>query len=324
MTMATLNGLEDRGRTDPEQIPPTLDQNVFLLGRPPLTKFLDFVEDLAVNGRAADVKVLTEEWHTARALIRHIAKEELGLVDKPPIGPLPPCMIPLRDQLYKDPVFQHGFNKVGTVEVGMVELDRLVVYQKHIDLAHVQRLKQKLGPSPSEDEIFKLCLPFEHPQPLMRWMKPTSHTYVFISPSNDLRYLESTVLTSKNLIDYPPPGAISGVVGVVIGFGSNFFNVIHAEDRLVVHNGSHRAYTLRDMGITHAPCIIRHVTTREELRAVSSSDLRRNPDLYLKHPRPSMLKDYFDDRLRKLIDVPRRLYQITVKFDVESIDIPAM
>jgi len=324
MTMATLEGLEDTGRTDPEQINPTLDTHVFLLGRPPLTRFLDFVEDLAVNGRAADVKALTEEWHTARALIRHIAKEELGWVDKPPIGPLPSRMIPLRDQLFKDPVFQHSFNKVGTVEVGMVELDRLVVYQKHIDLAHVQRLKQKLGPSPSEEEIFKLCLPFEHPQPLMRWMKPTSHTYVFISPSNDLRYLESTMLTSKNLIDFPPPGAICGVVGVVVGFGSNFFNVIHAEDRLVVHNGSHRAFTLRDLGITHAPCIIRHVTNREELRAVTSSDLRRNPDLYLKHPRPSILKDYFDPRLRKLIDVPRRLYQVTVKFDVESIDIPAM
>ena len=155
-------------------------------------------------------------------------------------------------------------------------------------------------------------------------MKTTRDTYVFISPSNDLRFLESTLLTSNNLIDYPPPGAISGVVGIVIGFGSNFFHVIHVEDRLVVHNGSHRAFTLRDMGITHAPCIIKHIKNREELRAVASSDLRRNHDLYLKHPRPSVLKDYFDPRLRKLIDVPRRLYQVTVKFDVESIDIPAI
>ena len=101
-----------------------------------------------MNGRAADVKALTEEWHTARALIRHIAKEELGWVDKPPIGPLPSRMIPLRDQLFKDPVFQHAsFNKVGTVEVGMVELDRLVVYQKHIDLAHVEQMPAHLEPS---------------------------------------------------------------------------------------------------------------------------------------------------------------------------------
>src|SRR5207237_8942816 len=116
MTMATLEGLEDTGRTDPEQINPTLDTHVFLLGRPPLTRFLDFVEDLAKNGRAADVKALTEEWHTVRALIRHIAKEELGWVDKPPIGPLPSRMIALRDQLSRDPACQHSLNRVGTVE----------------------------------------------------------------------------------------------------------------------------------------------------------------------------------------------------------------
>lgn len=321
--MAQQQVLEEERMTDTERVDPPVDQHVFLLGRPPLKRFLDFVEDLAVNGRTADPQALAEEWHAARAWIRHIAKEELGWVDKPAIGPLPPHLHPLRDELFKDPVFQNG-SRIGAVEVGMVELDRLVVYQKHIDLEHVQRLKRKLGPSPSDEEIFKLCLPFDHPQPLMRWMKTTRDTYVFISPSNDLRFLESTMLTSNNLIDYPPPGAISGVVGIVIGFGSNFFHVIHVEDRLVVHNGSHRAFTLRDMGITHAPCIIKHIKNREELRAVASSDLRRNPDLYLKHPRPSVLKDYFDPRLRKLIDVPRRLYQVTVKFDVEAIDIPAI
>jgi hypothetical protein len=52
--------------------------------------------------------------------------------------------------------------------------------------------------------------------------------------------------------------------------------------------------------------------------------VRKSPELYLQHPRPSVLKDYFDPRLRKLMDVPRSLQQVKVTFDVEVSDVPAM
>jgi hypothetical protein len=44
----------------------------------------------------------------------------------------------------------------------------------------------------------------------------------------------------------------------------------------------------------------------------------------LQHPRPSVLKDYFDPRLRKLVDVPRKLKQVKVTFNVEETQSPAM
>jgi hypothetical protein len=321
--MTLLHELEKDGLVDTGKSDQPVDQHVVLLGRPPLKRFLDYVEDLAVDGRSADVRALTEEWHTARACIRNIAKEELGWVDKPTIHPLPAHLHGLREQLSKDPILQNGF-RIETVDVGIVELDRLLLTQRHVNLEHVQRLKRTLGPSPSEEDIFKFCLPFDHPQPLTRWRQTDGNTFVFISPSNDLRYLDATVLTPAQVTGYPPPGSIAGVVGAVVGFGSNFLHAIHVEDRLVLNNGNHRAFALRDMGITHAPCLIRHVTNREELRAVTSSEIRKNPDLYLKHPRPAVLKDYFDPRLHKVIDVHRTLSQIIVKVDVKCIDIPAI
>ncbi|MFO0699334.1 MAG: hypothetical protein U0236_08910 [Nitrospira sp.] len=315
--------VEQDGRADTEKFDRPVDQHMVLLGRPPLKRFLDYVEDLAVDGRAADVRALTEEWHAARANIRDIAKQELGWVDKPTIRPLPAQLKALHDQLSKDPILQNGF-RIETVDVGIVELDRLLVTQRHINLEHVQRLKRTLGTSPSEEDIFKFCLPFDHPQPLTRWRQTDGNTFVFISPSNDLRFLDATVLTSDQLTGYPPPGSIAGVVGAVVGFGSNFLHAIHVEDRLVLNNGNHRAFALRDMGITHAPCLIRHMANREELRAATSSELRKNPDLYLKHPRPAVLKDYFDPRLHKIIDVHRTMSQIIVKVDVKCIEIPTI
>jgi len=47
------------------------------------------------------------------------------------------------------------------------------------------------------------------------------------------------------------------------------------------------------------------------------------PDLFVRHPRPPMLKDYFDPKLRKIIPVIRRLRQVTVKFQVDEAFVPA-
>ena len=230
---------------------------------------------------------------------------------------------PLRKQLYADPLFYHAFDAVPA-DVGVIELDRLVVFQKHVNLEFVGQLKSQLGPAPSDADIFKLCLPFDHPQPPVKWLRTRSNVFTFVSRSNDIRFLDSVVLDPAQISGYPPPGAVSGIVGLVVGFGSNFLNIIHAETRLILNNGSHRAFALRDMGLTHAPCIIQHVSTREELSMVATSDLRRNPDRYLKHPRPPMFKDYFDPKLRKLVPIARTLRQVRVKFEIDETDLPAV
>ena len=70
-------------------------------------------------------------------------------------------------------------------------------------------------------------------------------------------------------------------MGVAVGFGSNFMSAIYAENRLILHNGSHRAYTLRALGHTHAPCVIQHVYSREELNVIASTAVADRPDVFL-------------------------------------------
>ena len=55
---------------------------------------------------------------------------------------------------------------------------------------------------------------------------------------------------------------------------------------------------------------------------ITSSSVRRDPDLYLKHVRPPMLKDYFNPRLHMVMPVHRRLRQVTVRFEVEEDFVP--
>ena len=263
-----------------------------------------------------------DEWNAASDYIRSLEKEEAGLADDPAITKLGPEYEPLLIEFLKDPLIQNGFNTAPT-EVAIIELDRLVVYQKHIDLTYVRQLQKRLSSAPGMEELFRTCLPYDHPQPPVKWSKQ-GDKFIFVSPSNDLRFLGAMSLNPGNVADYPPPGDLVGVVGLALGFGSNFLNAAYTNKRLILHNGSHRAYALREMGVTHVPCIIEHVSSAEELDVVVSSDVRDKPDLYLRYPRPPMLRDYFNPRLRKVMPVQRQLRQITVKFEVEESFAPAM
>ena len=229
---------------------------------------------------------------------------------------------PLLTEFFKDPLVRNGFNTVPT-EVAFVELDRLVVYQHHIDLTYVRLLERELGSSPSEEQIFRTCLLHDHPQPPVKWSRARGNKFIFMSPSNDMRFLGAMKLQAGNIRNYPPPGNLAGVVGLAVGFGSNFLNAIYSESRLILNNGSHRAYALREVGVTHVPCIIQHVSSREKLEVVAASVIADKPDNYLKNPRPSMLRDYFNPKLRKIMPVHRQLRQIIVKFEVEDAYVPA-
>src|SRR5690606_31927604 len=98
----------------------------------------------------------------------------------------------------KDPLVRGGFNTVPC-QIALVELDKVVVYQKHIDLAFVDQLERKLGKAPAEDEVFRTCLPYDHPQPPAAWSRVHGDKFVFVSPSNDLRFLEAMPMKPEHL-----------------------------------------------------------------------------------------------------------------------------
>jgi hypothetical protein len=296
------------------------DETLYLIGRPTLRQFHRFVRHHAVDPDFEGT--LTEEWNAARDYLRSLEREEAGMADDPVITKLGREYESLLIEFLKDPLIQNGFNTVPT-EVALIELDRLVVYQKHIDLTYIRQLRKRLSMAPGMEEIFRTCLPYDHPQAPVKWLKQ-GDKYIFTSPSNDLRFLGTMPLRPDNIVDYTPPGDLVSAIGLALGFGSNFLNAAYYNKRLILQNGSHRAYALREMGVTHVPCIIEHITSAEELELVVSSEVRDKPDLYLKHPRPPMLIDYFNPRLRKVMPVHRQLRQITVKFEVDEGFAPAM
>jgi hypothetical protein len=229
-------------------------------------------------------------------------------------------MQPLLPAVTSNPVFRRAFGTVPS-RVALVELDALAVYQRTVNLEHVRRLREKLAPEPSPGALFQFCLPVEHPPgdlPPLRLRALDDDEFLFTCESSDLRFLEAVPLRPDQVTGYDAPGPVAGVIGLVVGFGSNFLNVIAAEGKLVLNNGHHRAYALRELGVTHAPCVVQEVTRREELKVVGGGRLRREPDRYLSGPRPPMLRDFFDPLISRRVRLVKKTRHVRVSFTVEE------
>jgi hypothetical protein len=298
------------------------DEWVFLSGRPPMGEYLGFVQGNAADEASVNLQTLSNEWRAANTRIVELELTEAGIANNPGIQPIPDSLKEAVEQVQNAVPFKKSF-QVVPVTIGLIDLDQLVVFQKYINTTYAAELKARLGATPSEQDIFELCLPLNDHQPPLRRMRVGPNSFVFVSPSQDLRFIESTDFDASRIVGYDSLGSATGVIGIVIGFGSNYLNAVHANNRLVLNNGSHRAYALRDMGVKQVPCIVQHVNHPEGL-AVVSQPIAANPAAYLGHARPSMLKDYFDPQLRKLVPVWRKSRQVKVEFGVDMMDVPGV
>jgi len=187
---------------------------------------------------------------------------------------------------------------------------------------HVEALKAQLGLAPDPKAVFRFCFPLGRSEPPVRIRQAGSRRYLFSSGSADFRFHEGVILRPEQVRDYNTFGSIGGILGLVVGFGPNFLSAVRSDNRLILHNGYHRAYALRELGITHAPCIIETVTRRDELDVVAKDDICENPAFYLKAARPPLLKDFFDAKIRKVLRIEKSVRVVEVSYEVREFELP--
>lgn len=293
---------------------------VWLLGQPPLSEYLDYVGDVVIGGAARRRIELADEWRVANDYYYELEQSEAGIADRVERRDLDPDLAPLSAEVQADPRYRFTFDTLPS-RIGVVELDKLVVYQPHVTLEFVEALQARIGPSPDPETLFRFCLPLDRTEAPVRARRVGSRRYVFLSESSDLRFHEPVLLGADQIREYNSFGPVRGVVGLVIGFGGNFLNVVDDGSRLLLNNGYHRACALRAAGVTHVPCVIQSVTRRDELNLTANRDVRENPAFYFKAARPPLLKDFFDPKIRKILPVPKLLRMIEVSFEVKDYEV---
>jgi len=299
--------------------------HVLLVGHPPVTEFLGYVATQTLEGRDGDEGALMDAWRRGNDHLLALAETESGYADGIEFVEMPAELAPLVARALADPVMRRDY-ALAPVSIEWIELDRLVVHQKHINLAFVDELLVEIGDSPSPARIFEFALPYERRRdPPVQAGQIGEASWTFRSVSNDFRVLSAELLEPEQVSGLKPGGIPSKFVALRLGYGSNYVSALSVGSRLVLHNGSHRAYALRAAGQTHAPCLVQHVSRHEELRAIvgDGHPLMAQGENALTTERPPLFKDYFDEELRMIVNVPASVRQVQVGFNLNVTDQPA-
>jgi hypothetical protein len=88
---------------------------------------------------------------------------------------------------------------------------------------------------------------------------------------------------------------------------------VQANRRLLLINGTHRAFALLTSGIQHVPCLVSRISRPDEWDLIGAPDVKDNLPSLVQRKRPPLLKDYLDTRFHKVIEVPRVRYSIELE-----------
>lgn len=295
---------------------PVAEEEIWILGQPPMRDFLDFVSDAGIHGENGESAALVDEWRRAERHYAELEAREAGFAEMVP-SELDASLAPLVEEVRADPYFRRTFQTLPT-RFGMVELDRLVVTQRSVSGNFVGDIQARLGQTPDAEALFRFCLPLTYMGAEVHARPVGQGRWVFQSDSTDFRFLEPVLLRPRQLQDFESSGPVAAVVGLVVGFGANFLNVIQHQGRMILHNGYHRACALRALGITHAPAIIQVAARPEDLEHSNKRTIAKNRMIYFERPRPPVLKDFFDPQIRKSLRVFKQARMIEVNFDVQD------
>jgi hypothetical protein len=294
-----------------------LELRARLLGQPHLEDYITFVQTRTVGGERADVRALADEWREANDHYYELERTEAGIADEIERLEIEPELAPLVAELEAQPRFSSAYDPLPS-RFELVELDRLVVSQQSVSLNFVETLKSGLGLDPSPERLFRFCQPIQPPQAPVRAQRLDDNHFLFSSDSSDFRAHDAALLTAAQVSGLATADPMSAIVALPVGFGSNVLHAIEADDRLILQNGYHRAYALRDLGITHAYCAVQTVTRRDELKLVAGEPVIEAPEFYCRAKRPPLLKDFFDPKIRKVLNVRRMSRMIEVKLEVRE------
>jgi hypothetical protein len=298
------------------EVPAPAERMLVLNGQPTVQDFVRNVKRSAIDGYNEDDVLLAREWNRARDHMRELEVTQRGFADAATVAPLPHSMNEIAES---EPLDAETVRSVQLLPYrwGLVELDRMVIYQKGIDLSYAERVQASLPSRLTDEQVFRIAMGNSCDHPPVDVTTVDGNTFVFTSPSLDLRILSATPF---NPTGKQPPnlfGHATAALGVFVGYGSNLLQAVHLHDRLLLMNGTHRAYVLRSSGVTHVPCLIQYASTRDDLDVVASLEIKSGFDRYFMAKRPPVFKDYFDDHLRKIIPVRRRKRVLQVQVTIQ-------
>lgn len=297
-------------------------RTLHLLGFEGLARYVEQVQRYAAPGDAAcSDEALISDWRAAQASLatQAAAQADAPLPDGAPAAPLPQGLAERMQAVLARPEVQASFSQVP-VAPAWVEIDSLVAYQREIDLDKADALAARLGPDPDIGRCFDLAFGEGEPAAPADWrlLRQKRSAWEFGSDSHDFRYLGAQLFDPALLPALVVDGRAVAAVALLLGYSANLVSVLKLGQRLVLHNGYHRVYALRRLGVTRVPCLVEVLTSGEELAMVADEEIVEQAGLYFDAPRPPRFRDFFDPALVRVHARPPLRRQVRLAISVDS------
>ena len=167
-----------------------------------MTEFLGYVATQTLEGRSGDDGALMDAWRRGNDHVLALAETEAGYADGIELGDMPEELAPLVARALADPVMRRDY-ALAPVSIEWIELDRLVVQQKHINLAFADELRAEIGETPSVARIFEFALPYDKRRdPPIQTGQIGEAAWIFKSVSNDFRILDAELLEPEQVTGF--------------------------------------------------------------------------------------------------------------------------
>lgn len=297
-----------------------LEAHLVLLAHMELRDWLRFLKTHVPGSGQTPAAEWMEVWRRARAMRSGLSREA-GLADglAAEAVELPEGLRAQAAALLEEPVLRRTLQHTPA-RWGMVELDRLLVFQRRLNLTRVREIQAGLGRTPSVEALYGLASGQTQAPVQIQEAHLGEGVHAFWTARGELRVLEMGLLEASLL--QPTAGTVLSVAGVAIGAPVNVVMALEMGGRLLLCNGNHRAYAARALGVTHMPCVIRAPAGEEELELVAPADVLKQRELYLRGRRPPLLKDYFDPGLFQVLQTPPYRQWLHVHISVRETHTP--
>jgi hypothetical protein len=213
-------------------------------------------------------------------------------------------------QVSSTPIFQQSFQGLNW-SFKTVEIDKIVCFQQWVDLDYVGELAKSLPATPDSSSVVKFCLPIGFPVQAGMNIDAQSSAITISSKTPHLA-------VGGLGVNQAAPGTAPSVV-FTLGVNANYVQVVKYEGRHFIKNGYHRAYALRERGVSAVPCVYAEVSDYAMTGANRPGFFSRET---IMSARPPTIPDFFDNTVSADIKIQPTMNVIRIKAEQYAVPIP--
>ncbi|VVB59320.1 Uncharacterised protein [uncultured archaeon] len=293
--------------------------SLFPYGTTTQAEVVSTIKSMCTEEDIQSLESIIAEWRGASKYFMELVSAERGAPESIDGMEIDAAYKPRLEKIASNAFFKRTFFTVPT-EFKLVEIEKLVAPQKFVDLDYVQQLKETLPREPKMDDLINFCLELRQNTPPKK-LSVAPNSFVYSSSNPDFRFLGGY---SKPLTEDDVKASMGGMpaaaIVLLVGYGTPRCNALSIGKRMILNNGFHRMYALLDMGIKYAPLVIQKIAHPELEIAPEIIGVPR--EYLVRHPRPVMMKDFFDKMLVRVIHRKPAIKEVRISWNAQQSSVP--